>query len=271
MLGIDQMIYVDVEKQNCEVELYINGIPVDRLSPKESRASEPAHRYLIDGANEIELLISPGPTPSQARKGQRELDAKGAYAVAKLVRYPIGVYPGDASGVVLGKVQWTGQEATKEVFPKSVSVKIELGPLFGRWQWQDAEQLTLDKKTLSEISSYVEKFYAAFSASNGQEILNFARIRIDEGNKSHPGRNPTHENNLFLRDFDELKQNPHWQVTPLHPPLFDFRLCANGRMVEIINSDWKPTIRGTFDDKSEEDYEYRMFLSKIKGEWVMVR
>lgn len=270
MLGTDQMIYVEMNKQNCEVELYLNGIPITRLSAKESKTSEPAHQYLIDGANEIELLIYPGQTPSQARTAQRELDTKGAYAIAKLVKYPVGVYPGDASGEVLGMVEWKGQDTKKEMFPKSISTKLELGPMFGRWQWQDAEQVTLDKKILSEISSYVDKFYAAFSTSNGQEILNLARVRLQELDKAYPGTDPAKENARFLRNVEKRKQNAHWKVTPLRPTQFDFRVCANGRMVEIINSDWKPTIRGVFEDRDFE-YTYQMFLSKIKGQWVMVR
>ena len=78
--------------------------------------------------------------------------------------------------------------------------------MFGRWQWQDAEQVVLDKKTLTEISAYVEKFYAAFSASKGQEILNLARVRLEEGYKAYPGENSTNENALFLRDVEERKK-----------------------------------------------------------------
>lgn len=271
MLGIDQMIYVEVDKQNCEVELYVNGIPMRHSSTRQSSASIPAHRYLVDGANEIELIINPGPTPSQARTAQRELDSTGMQAEARLVKYPVGVYPGDASGEVLGRVQWQGQNAKKEMFPKILATKIELGPLFGRSQWQDAEKVTLDKKTLAEISAYVEKFYVAFAASKGQELLDFAKIRIEEGDRANPGKNPTKENALFLSDVEERKQNKHWKVAPLRPQLFDFRLCAQGRMVEIVNTDWEPTIRGSFDDDSDGPYTYQMFLSKIKGQWVMVR
>lgn len=271
MLGIDQMIYVEVNKQNCEVELYVNGIPMRRSSTNQAFSSIPAHQFLVDGTNEIELVINPGPTPSQARTTQRELDATGVQAVARLVKYPIGVYPGDVSGEVLGMVQWAGQNAKKEMFPKILATKIELGPLFGRSLWEDAEKVTLDKKTLAEISAYVEKFYAAFAASRGQEMLDFAKVRLEESDRSYPGKNPAKENALFLSDVEERKQNKHWKVTPLRPALFDFRLVAQGRMVEIINSDWKSPFHGTFDDDSDEPYTYRMFLSKIKGQWVMVR
>ena len=270
LLGVEQMIYVEVNKENCDVELYLNGIPMRRSSTSQPFASIPVHQFLIDGKNEIELVVNPGPTPSQARSAQRELDSTEVTAVARLVKYPLGVYPGDASGEVLGMVQWKGQNAKKELFPKIVAATIELGPLFGRSQWQDAEPVTLDKKTLAEISAYVEKFYAAFAASKGQDLLDFAKVRLEESDRAYPGKNPSEENTLFLRDVEKRKQNKYWKVTPLQLPLFDFRVCANGRMVEIVNSDWKPTVRGTFDN-SDKEYFYRMFLSKIKGQWVMVR
>ena len=270
MLDTHQMIYVEVNKQNCEVELYLNGIPMRHSSNNQAMASIPVHQYLIDGKNEIELIVNPGPTPSKARTAQRELDSTGMQATARLVKYPVGVYPGDASGEVLGTIQWTGQNDKKEIFPKMVATTIELGPLFGRWQWQDAEVITLDKKALTEISAYVEKFYAAFSASNGPELLAFAKLRLEESDKVYPGKNPAEENAMFLKDVEKRKQDKRWKVTPLRPPLFDFRTCTNGRMVQIINSDWKSPFHGTFEN-SDKEYSYRMFLSKIKGQWVMVR
>jgi len=97
---------------------------------------------------------------------------------------------------------------------------------------------------LSEISSYIEKFHAAFSTSNRQEILNLARVRLQEIDKAYPGTDPLQENARFLRNVEKRKQNAHWKVTPQRHTQFDFRVCANGRMVEIINADWKPTIRG---------------------------
>ena len=269
-LGVDRMIYMEVKKQNCEVELYVNGIPMKRSSTSQAFASIPVHQYLVDGNNEIELIVNPGLSPSKARTAHRELDSTGVQAVARLVKYPVGVYPGDASGEVLGEIGWKGQNAKKEIFPKIVATKIELGPMFGRWQWQDAEQVTLDKKTLAEISVYVDKFYAAFAASKSQELLDFAKVRIQEGDKAYPGTNVVAENVMVVRDVEERKYDTRWKVAPLQPAQFDFRVHAEGRIVEIINADWKTPFRGVFVG-TDEDYSYSMFLSKIKGQWVMVR
>ena len=127
MLGTHQMIYLEVNKKNCDVELYVNGIPMRYSSNNQAMASIPVHQYLIDGKNEIEFIVNPGPTPSKARTAQRELDSTDMQASARLVKYPVGAYPGDASGEVLGTLQWTGQNEKKEMFPKMMQRQLSWG------------------------------------------------------------------------------------------------------------------------------------------------
>ena len=269
MLGINKMIQVEMEKRNCDVEVYVNGIPMRRSLFSQPFNSITAHQYLIDGANEIELVIFPGSTPSQARLGKQEHDVTGVYAEARLVKYPVGVYPRDPSGEVLTKITWHGQTNEKEVFPKIVSMKSDLGPMFGRWIWQDSEKLVLNKHTMDEITKYVKEFHSAFLKGDGRNILNSGKMRFDAVYRAYPGRNRENDDALDLRDIKERQDNPAWKVTPLNPTQFDFRLCAGNRLVEIVNKDWKPTIRGIFEDTGEE-YSYRMFLSRINGKFHMV-
>jgi hypothetical protein len=88
--------------------------------------------------------------------------------------------------------------------------------------------------------------------------------------ETFPGTDSAKENTLFLKDVEDRRKDKDWKVTALQPAQFNFRVCANGHMVEIVNADWEPTIRGKFEGTGA-DYSYRMFLSKIKGQWIMVR
>ena len=269
MLGITKMIQVEIEKRNCGVELYVNGIPMRKSLLSQPFNSISAHQYLIDGVNEIELVIFPGPTPSQVRIGHYEKDSAGIFAETKLVKYLVDVYPRDTSGELLVKTMWQGESNNKEIFPKIVKAKADLGHMFGRWPWQDAEKLELNKQTTNEIVEYVKAFHKAFTAGDGKQILSLAKMRLDAAYRAYPGADREHESSLFINDVEERKNNPAWKVTPLNPTQFDFRLCAGDRMVEIVNKDWKPTIRGIFEDTGEE-YSYRMFLSRINGKFHMV-
>ena len=269
MLGINKMIQVEMEKRNCDVEAYVNGIPMWRSLFDQPFNSVSAHEYLIDGVNKLELVVFPGPTPSIARTEQQERDSTGVYAEARLVKYLIDVYPGDQSGEVLTRVVWQGQDNKKEVFPKIVTEKTDLGPMFGRWVWQDAEKLVLNKQTMDEITKYIKNFHQAFSAGDGKFILNLAKMSQDATYRAYPGRDREEDDALDLQDFQKRKENPAWKVSPLNFTQFDFRLCAEDRIVEVINKDWKPTIRGVFQDTGR-DYSYSMLLSRINGQFHMV-
>jgi len=55
---------VEAEVENCSVELYINGIPVGLCGVGISQTTAlPVNEYLIDGENELAVLINPGDTP----------------------------------------------------------------------------------------------------------------------------------------------------------------------------------------------------------------
>ena len=61
-----KMIHVEMEHKNCSAEVYINDIPLDKYDAGDQPfISIPAHEYLIDGINKLELVVNPGPTPSQ--------------------------------------------------------------------------------------------------------------------------------------------------------------------------------------------------------------
>ena len=98
----NQIIHVEMEHKGCAAELYVNGIPIVKCNASEQPfISIPAHLELISGINNIEIIVNPGITPSKAREGNIQMDATGCYVKARLVRYPVDVYPGDSSGEVL--------------------------------------------------------------------------------------------------------------------------------------------------------------------------
>ena len=62
-------IIVEAETKNCTIEIYVNGIPVGLCGVGTSRKmARPVHEFLIDGDNELAVLINPGDTPSTAKR-----------------------------------------------------------------------------------------------------------------------------------------------------------------------------------------------------------
>jgi hypothetical protein len=66
-------IVLEAETTDCTIEIYLNDIPVGLCGIGGSRAlSRPIHEYLLDGENELGVLVNPGDTPALARYFSRQ-------------------------------------------------------------------------------------------------------------------------------------------------------------------------------------------------------
>jgi hypothetical protein len=265
------MIYAEAEVSGALAEFYVNGIPSWRRigRPGERFASVPVHQHLVDGSNEIELLIEPGPTPSSARVPREPHRAAGIEAFVRLVRYPVDVYPGDASGEVLAEARFRGEEGRDEPFPYVLRAEADLGPLFGRWAWQDADPIAITATVRNEVEELVRRVHEAFAAGDPMPIVMLCDLCFAEGSRAYPARSAEALASGFAESLRESAQQPDWEMVPLDPERFDFRLCAGGRMIECIDRDWQPTVRSR--PQADGDFPFPMFLSRIGRELVIVR
>ena len=268
-----KMIHVEMEHKNCSAEVYINDIPLDKYDAGDQPfISIPAHEYLIDGINKLELVVNPGPTPSHAKRGSLKLDTTSIFGKARLVRYPVGVFTGDPSAEVLAEVIYRGKKGNQEMFPKVLSTNVDLGPMFGHWAWQDAETVMLDRKTVDSVMNYVKVIQEAYGKGDGELIIKKSKIELDETHRAYPARNRANSERLFIRDMQENSILPGWKIEPLNSILPDLRVVANGKMIEAIARDWKPLVRTKpIPEYNNDVFDYQMFLSKINGEWQIVR
>ncbi len=61
-------LIVEAETTECAVEVYLNGVPVGLCGiGARNRISLPVHEYLVDGKNELGVLVNPGDTPATSQ------------------------------------------------------------------------------------------------------------------------------------------------------------------------------------------------------------
>ncbi|WP_020586520.1 hypothetical protein [Desulfobacter curvatus] len=272
-IGVDYLMYAELEVRNCSAEGYINGIPfhICRFDSSESpKVSFPVNQYLIDGQNMIELVINPGPTPSKAKEGKNVEKADGIAAEFRLVTYPVGVFVGDESGKTICRASWHNEKGGEATFPMSFTSVVDLGPVFGPCLWQKADVLRLDKSTTNQVIDFIKVIYDAYEAGKPEIINKLASIRLNEGYRAYPERDRSTMGRRFAVNLKKRAAMKEWTMLPFNPDLFDLRLCAGGRMVECIRKDWQPIVAATLEDKNVV-YSYAMFLSRINGQWVIVR
>jgi hypothetical protein len=267
-----------LEVSACRAELHVNGWPVARRGPTGViNASRPVQHFLVPGLNELELLVEPGATPSQARDGRRQLDRQGASASAQLMRFRDGVMATRDNGEVLCEVVWKSADGAApapgapemledpSTFPKSLGAICDLGATAPRWPWQDAPvpelvaeaRAVLEALTQALHGGSVDAFHDLVAASSADWLRAYpvwtdAMMRQD------------HER------FVSFYARSGEPTFPLAPDRHDFRLVAGGRVLECVDDDFTPSIRLRAPTTGEA-VPYELFLARIDGSLRVVR
>ncbi len=261
-----KMIHAELKIDDCSAELWLNGIPLQRLEPDRSHnISIPAHLYLLDGQNKLEMVVNPGPIPSHARQGVSPASFKG-WATARLAAYEVGEFTGDENAEVLLETSWDSSSAKSGTFPRIVEVSGNLGKMFGRWNWENATPLRLDVATVESVTAVLEEVRASLKTGDPEVLLRLAQSKFTNAAHAFPARPFNTLVDQFRRVVARDSTVKGWAFPKLDRDQFDFRLVADGRMLECINRDWRPTLRTVALSDGYPKY-YQMLLCNIKGRW----
>jgi hypothetical protein len=263
------MIHAELKIDGCRAELWLNDIPLQLLAPDQSHnVSIPAHLYLLDGINTLEIVVYPGPTPSEARNGPIDVSPvspKGS-ATARLAAYNPGDFTGDAKAPVLIEVTWKAAEAEPGPYPRAVRTSRNLGAMFGRWDWEAAERLTLDEATTDEVAYVLETLRTSLAAGDPEPLFRLATLKFRDAATAFPARPLAALAEQFRAVVARDASSANWSFPPLDRQNFDFRLAAEGRLIECVNRDWRPTLRSAPLADSYPKY-YAMLLCRLQGRW----
>lgn len=268
------MIHLDLYTQHCEAEFYFNDIPIRRMTASENFHSMNAHHLLLDGKNQMEILIKPGLTPSTARKLSEDhgLDEQGhaPKACLKLVKYPIGAFAGDdGQSQLLMQLNFEYDKEKNPViqFPFSIKMEKELGPMFGGWNWEQCSQISLNE-SISQIHEVAKKVYQAFVQGDAETVVRLSSPALNDLGRALPAYGENAFRNDMLRDIQTnalvAKSAPAYDTE-----VTDYRVCADGRLVQLLNKDWTHTIKAPADADGVE-YELPAFLGQYQGQWFIV-
>jgi hypothetical protein len=261
--------------ESCVAEFWLNGIPVMRRGVQggESFGVQVNH-LLIDGDNTLEMTLFPGPVPSLSRWGafgpRVHSDAKPPQrAWLQLCKYPFGATVGGPEREILRRLDWSPVAGEFREIAFTIGTKVNLGSLYGRWKWQDAPVLKLDSFAMIELSEFLESLRESIGKGEPEPFIEVSEIRLEEISRAY-STDVAERRAMIDRGVYVDATAPGFEMAPLHPDHFDFRLCVGGRMVECIATDWDPILRGGPNRQGSYCY-YDMFLSQIEERWHIVR
>jgi len=258
-----EIVFAEVNISDCAAELYINDIPIRKFKKNLAINSFlPISEYIIMNRNEIKVIINPGPTPSEADALNRTKSKCGNFEVSIVAK---DMQDSSVQPVLLGQLS-TDDNFKKNILTSSFSVKN----LNERWSWEKSEQITLDNRTMNEITSKVISIHSTITNKRLQKFIAEFKVRIKDKSSAYPFYTVDEIKQMMITSLSEDPNNGiDLEFIPLQKNMFDFRLCANNRMVQIIDKNWEPSIRSK--KVGNMDVQYNIFLSRINGEWIIVR
>ena len=183
-----RMIHAELKIDSCPAELWLNDIPIKGLTPKLAHnISVPAHLYLLDGANTLEIVVNPGPTPSIGRRLRQDATPAGA-ATARVAAYQAGQFTGDPAAPVLLETSWNASGAEPGAFPQIAQTANDLGSMFGPWHWERADSLQSDSANISGAAAVLETLRDSLAAGDPDVLLRLGYRRFKNASDAYPER-----------------------------------------------------------------------------------
>lgn len=257
--------HLDLRLMDCAVEVWLNDIPLHRASagPDAKLLTVPVAEYVRDGDNLLTVVPYPGSTPSSSREPQVAKVSPDARFEARLVFYEEGEFPGSGGGREAISVA-AGGDVPMALRPVSThrALRVPGAP----WAWQGATVLSLTPEVRAVLGRAIQQAHTAFAARDAQPLLNFGQPYFAEYARAYPALSAAVRADRFRRGFAAQPGDPPWKVAPLDPANVDLRLCAEGRLVEVIDRQFRPLLRA-----ESLPYPFPMFIGMLGERPHMLR
>jgi hypothetical protein len=266
------IIMAQLEVEHCAAELFLNGIPVVRLTedliPITNVAAE---ALIVPGTNKLEVLVAPGSRPSTARTEYREMDFRAMRAVGRLIRFNEGVPGLKEHGEVLGETSfvWAEPRPSRRAFPAEIGTQIELFGAHGKWAWQDAPPLVLDAALVAEAAALLDDVERAIRRGDADRVWKLTEHQIRDVQRAFPALTESHLRGELATLIGHASKAAD-PVFKRDPSRFDFRVVAGGRMLECLDDDWSTSFK-LRDPGDGSPVPYRILMARIENRLQIVR
>jgi hypothetical protein len=273
-MSASTILLAQLSIEGCTAELFLNGVPLTRLENRPGRVpieNVAAESFIVPGTNRLEIVVEPGASPSTARSEYKELAFRPMQATGRLIRFEDGAAGTADSGDVLGETSfaWIGAPPSKQAFPLDTSTQIELGPAHGRWAWQDAPVLVLDDALVGEARDVLDDVRRALRAFDADRLWKLAELQLKDVQRAYAAVREAHLRSELATLLDHARKAAD-PLLPSDPADHDFRLVGGGRLLQLVDRDYTPSVK-LRDPGDGSTTGYPLMLARIDGKLRIVR
>ncbi len=266
------MFLVQLAATGCTAELYLNGVPLTRLTPNRLPVENvAAELFLVPGTNRLDVVVEPGSRPSVARTEYQERSFRPMSATGRLLRFEEGVPGTVENGELLGETTFVWADGRPDVrgFPAEVGTQIEVRVGGARWEWLDAPPLVLDDALVAEACALLDEVERAIRRADVDRLWRLTEKQIRDVQRAYPALTESH----LRGELAALVAHTQKAADPVFTrdrSRHDFRLVGGDRMVQLVDDDFTTSFKLRDPDDGSAT-AYRICLARVGGQLRIVR
>jgi hypothetical protein len=236
---MERLLLLRLRAIGCRAEALVNGVPVLRSGPQSGSFALPVHEYLLEGDNDIALVIEPatlgGPVPPRIVQ-----EPTGASLRLLL---PRNGQPGsELSARSLAEIDWAIAEGEPLRGPIVERRALALPVKLPRWRWLDAPPLADLPSAQPLVAEFVQNLALSLARGDPEPFLAAARVRFEDLAIAY--QQPASELAARWRARIEMLYATK-ALKPVLPATADvvLRPCAGGRLLECLAPTGEPALR----------------------------
>ena len=177
---MDRLLILRLHVQGCAAEALLNDIPVGRVGPRGGVLCLPVHEYLLDGSNEISLVIGPA-APGLVKAPKLPQLAEGAVGARLRLMLPrIGQVGSELTARSLAEVVWGVPDGDVYTTPALVTRSVSLPVKFPRWRWLDAPVVDDLEAHRPLLAAFLQAILVDLLRGDVESFLTASRLRLEE-------------------------------------------------------------------------------------------
>lgn len=238
---MDRLLLMRLYVQGCSAEALINDIPVGRVSPGVGGLSLPVHEYLLDGANEVSLVINPAAPGLKAAPALPRLAEGVVGARLRLLLPRIGQVGSELEARTVAEVVWGVPDGDVYSTPQTLTRAIFLPIKFPRWRWLDAPVVDDVDAQKPLIASFLQAIAVDLLRGDAESFLTASRLRMEELALAY--QLPVADVATKLRSrLQLLHATKALKMAVPHEGDLLLRRCAGGRLIECMSGAGQPAL-----------------------------
>jgi hypothetical protein len=266
---MERLLFMRLQVQGCSAEVLVNDIPVGRAFAPQGVLCLPVHEYLMEGANEITLVIQPDQPGARPASPQLQVADGVVGATVRLLLPRVGRIGSDTEARTVAEVTWAAEDGDVYSAPVVVARSVALPIKFPRWRWLDAPPIDDVAAHRPVVSAFLHNVASDLMRGEVDTLVNVSRLRLDELALAY--QQPVTE--LVSRFKSRLALLYATKSLRLVVPNTDelvLRKCANGRLLECLAPGGAPAL-STVPGKDGVSSAWPARLAVINGQCHILR